>query len=125
MTKVHGKRYAYKFDFRGLYQACQHQAQGGDPTANMISAASYKYLPQHDMSPSAISMPYSPTSSSPSTSFSQSTAGLSGVPTQLSPPSTSTHTILKPSAGPPLFVQSPYWPYSPPTFDHRSSNSFN
>src|ERR1043165_279803 len=23
MTKVHGKRYAYKFDFQGLAQACQ------------------------------------------------------------------------------------------------------
>jgi len=26
MTKVHGKRYAYKFDFRGLTMACQSQA---------------------------------------------------------------------------------------------------
>lgn len=25
MTKVHGKRYAYKFDFRGLMMACQAQ----------------------------------------------------------------------------------------------------
>lgn len=25
MTKVHGKRYAYKFDFHGLAQACQNQ----------------------------------------------------------------------------------------------------
>ncbi|KAJ9594422.1 hypothetical protein L9F63_014147, partial [Diploptera punctata] len=35
MTKVHGKRYAYKFDFHGLMAACQAQAQGnsgGDPT---------------------------------------------------------------------------------------------
>lgn len=41
MTKVHGKRYAYKFDFHGLMAACQQQAQGGDPTANMLSAANY------------------------------------------------------------------------------------
>lgn len=26
MTKVHGKRYAYKFDFHGLMLACQAQA---------------------------------------------------------------------------------------------------
>lgn len=26
MTKVHGKRYAYKFDFHGLMMACQTQA---------------------------------------------------------------------------------------------------
>ncbi|KAK6636348.1 hypothetical protein RUM43_010008 [Polyplax serrata] len=34
MTKVHGKRYAYKFDFHGLMLACQAQAQGTntDPT---------------------------------------------------------------------------------------------
>lgn len=43
MTKVHGKRYAYKFDFHGLMAACQQQAQGTDPTASMISAANYKY----------------------------------------------------------------------------------
>ncbi|CAH1173692.1 unnamed protein product [Phaedon cochleariae] len=28
MSKVHGKRYAYKFDFHGLMAACQAQAQG-------------------------------------------------------------------------------------------------
>ncbi|GLH09795.1 DNA-binding protein D-ETS-6, partial [Gryllus bimaculatus] len=28
MTKVHGKRYAYKFDFHGLMAACQAQVQG-------------------------------------------------------------------------------------------------
>lgn len=47
MTKVHGKRYAYKFDFHGLMAACQQQAQGGDPTASMISAANYKYHQHH------------------------------------------------------------------------------
>ncbi|KAG8191287.1 hypothetical protein JTE90_003296 [Oedothorax gibbosus] len=31
MTKVHGKRYAYKFDFHGLAQACQ--PGGNDPTS--------------------------------------------------------------------------------------------
>ncbi|XP_022231070.2 DNA-binding protein D-ETS-6 [Drosophila obscura] len=38
MTKVHGKRYAYKFDFHGLMAACQAQAQGGDPAANMLGS---------------------------------------------------------------------------------------
>ncbi|CAB4055971.1 unnamed protein product [Lepeophtheirus salmonis] len=36
MTKVHGKRYAYKFDFHSLMQACHNQ---GHETA----ASSYKY----------------------------------------------------------------------------------
>ncbi|XP_036342436.1 DNA-binding protein D-ETS-6-like [Rhagoletis pomonella] len=37
MTKVHGKRYAYKFDFRGLMAACQAQVQGCDGTISMWS----------------------------------------------------------------------------------------
>ncbi|KAH8409515.1 hypothetical protein KR222_007699 [Zaprionus bogoriensis] len=41
MTKVPGKRYAYKFDFHGLMAACQAQAQGCDPASSMIS--SYKH----------------------------------------------------------------------------------
>ena len=41
MTKVHGKRYAYKFDFQGLAAATQPAAQ--DPTA-------YKYQSDFFMS---------------------------------------------------------------------------
>lgn len=59
MTKVAGKRYAYRFDFHGLMAACQSQGQGGDPTSSaMISAASCynKYQNfQHDPT----SVPYS------------------------------------------------------------------
>lgn len=35
MTKVHGKRYAYKFDFVALYQAIQSQ--------NSSDGSAYKY----------------------------------------------------------------------------------
>ncbi|XP_068141564.1 DNA-binding protein D-ETS-6 [Drosophila tropicalis] len=42
MTKVHGKRYAYKFDFHGLMAACQAQAQGCDPT-NTLPLSSYSH----------------------------------------------------------------------------------
>ncbi|XP_067622718.1 DNA-binding protein D-ETS-6-like isoform X2 [Eurosta solidaginis] len=45
MTKVHGKRYAYKFDFHGLMAACQSQAQGCDPTTSILS--SYKNHHHH------------------------------------------------------------------------------
>ncbi|KAI1285952.1 DNA-binding protein D-ETS-3 [Halotydeus destructor] len=45
MTKVHGKRYAYKFDFHGLAQACQ-------PSPSEPSAA-YKYQSELLLSPSA------------------------------------------------------------------------
>ncbi|TMW50871.1 hypothetical protein DOY81_004058 [Sarcophaga bullata] len=46
MTKVHGKRYAYKFDFHGLMAACQAQAQGCDPTTTMGMLNPYK-VPHH------------------------------------------------------------------------------
>ena len=112
MTKVHGKRYAYKFDFHGLMAACQQQAQGGDPTANMLSAANYKY--HHQYHPQQSDIPTTiPNTYNPSTSSSTST----------------THQIVKPSPAPPtLFSPSPYWPYSPPSlpsFDPRQSNSYN
>ncbi|XP_017858491.1 PREDICTED: DNA-binding protein D-ETS-6 isoform X1 [Drosophila arizonae] len=51
MTKVHGKRYAYKFDFHGLMAACQAQAQGCDPASSMIS--SYKHHHHHKKNPHA------------------------------------------------------------------------
>ncbi|TMS36570.1 hypothetical protein L596_003704 [Steinernema carpocapsae] len=35
MTKVHGKRYAYKFDFNGLAQACQNSATSELTTAGL------------------------------------------------------------------------------------------
>lgn len=107
MTKVHGKRYAYKFDFHGLMAACQQQAQG-DPTANMLSAANYKYH-HHQYHPQQSDIPTTiPNTYAPSTS------------------STSSHPIVKPAPAPPtLFAPSPYWPYSPPSFDPRQSNSYN
>ncbi|XP_078737755.1 transcriptional regulator ERG homolog [Lampetra fluviatilis] len=37
MSKVHGKRYAYRFDFQGLAQACQ--APVPDPTAYKLQSA--------------------------------------------------------------------------------------
>lgn len=42
MTKVHGKRYVYKFNFDGLLLACQQQAAGpADPTNSLMPG----YLP--------------------------------------------------------------------------------
>ena len=39
MTKVHGKRYAYKFDYHALMQACQTQSH----EAAAVAASGYKY----------------------------------------------------------------------------------
>ncbi|VDM63452.1 unnamed protein product [Angiostrongylus costaricensis] len=41
MTKVHGKRYAYKFDFQGLAQACQNSINAGSD----ISGAGQSFNP--------------------------------------------------------------------------------
>ena len=46
MTKIHGKRYAYKFDFHGLAQACQ-------PNSGESSSAPYKYQPEILLSPTS------------------------------------------------------------------------
>lgn len=44
MTKVHGKRYAYKFDFHGLMAACQAQNQSSSSAAVAAAASeTYKY----------------------------------------------------------------------------------
>jgi len=49
MTKVHGKRYAYKFDFAGLAQSMQPT----DPSTATVAACSYKYASEGLFMPSA------------------------------------------------------------------------
>lgn len=143
MTKVHGKRYAYKFDFHGLMAACQQQAQGGDPTASMISAANYKYHQQHHqhqhiscdltgqgqasaphppplyttITPSlSMSMPLAPTSVPCSSITSTSASVMSSLVTSSqATTSQSASTILKPSPSNPSSSTSALFtpPYSP------------
>lgn len=92
MSKVHGKRYAYKFDFHGLMAACQAQAQGqGDVTG-------YHKYQAHQ---SDLGTALYPTASPPS----------SKIPSIL--PSATQHS----QAG--LFPPPTYWPYSPGSFDPR------
>uniref|UniRef100_A0A0N4WK83 ETS domain-containing protein n=1 Tax=Haemonchus placei TaxID=6290 RepID=A0A0N4WK83_HAEPC len=38
MTKVHGKRYAYKFDFQGLAQACQNSMNSGNDISSAVQS---------------------------------------------------------------------------------------
>uniref|UniRef100_A0A8D0L7H3 Retroviral integration site protein Fli-1 homolog n=1 Tax=Sphenodon punctatus TaxID=8508 RepID=A0A8D0L7H3_SPHPU len=45
MTKVHGKRYAYKFDFQGISQA--QQGQPGEPAVYKYHTAELPYLPPY------------------------------------------------------------------------------
>ncbi|WKY17322.1 hypothetical protein Q1695_001712 [Nippostrongylus brasiliensis] len=45
MTKVHGKRYAYKFDFQGLAQACQNSMNSsGDISTAVQSFTPYQNI---------------------------------------------------------------------------------
>lgn len=119
MTKVHGKRYAYKFDFHGLMAACQQQAQGSDPTTSMLSAANYGRSLSCELNTHP-TLSLIPTMSSPSIP----------TPTTLisQPPSTSTPTtaassppIIRPSVSnaqtsatlfPPPYTTASYtWPH--------------
>lgn len=115
MTKVHGKRYAYKFDFHGLMAACQQQAQGSDPTASMLSAASYSRHGIHEAQasmyssvPSTLSIPLIPPVSTAIpvtnsiTTQSQSTSSTVIKPSVTNPASSSIFT--------PPYTTS-YWPY--------------
>ncbi|XP_055539139.1 DNA-binding protein D-ETS-6-like isoform X1 [Wyeomyia smithii] len=107
MTKVHGKRYAYKFDFHGLMAACQAQAQLNEPsTSGMISPSYDKYSSHSDLYGSIRSAATYPPESSPK-SF-----GTAASPGSISTASSSSPTSLTPGSGkPPPAV--PYWPPYP------------
>ncbi|XP_030767242.1 uncharacterized protein LOC115890999 [Sitophilus oryzae] len=90
MSKVHGKRYAYKFDFHGLMAACQAQAQG---QGDMV--ASYKYQPHQ----SELGAALYPTAHGTGTR----------IPGIL-PPATQQQGLFPPPS---------YWPYSSGSFDPR------
>ncbi|KAF5294015.1 hypothetical protein FQA39_LY13569 [Lamprigera yunnana] len=93
MSKVHGKRYAYKFDFHGLMAACQAQAQG---QGEMVSSY-HKYQPHQSELGTAL-YPTGP-------------GGTPKIPSIL--PTATQHS----QAG--LFPPPAYWPYSPSSFDPR------
>ncbi|XP_063697456.1 DNA-binding protein D-ETS-6 [Culicoides brevitarsis] len=88
MTKVHGKRYAYKFDFHGLMAACQAQAQGQDPTASMLVSTYSKYPTASQDFSSAASLYQSGHLPHPS----------SVVTAQQQLPSTSSHQAMLPAS---------------------------
>lgn len=119
MTKVHGKRYTYKFDFHGLMAACQAQAQGGgDPTNSMLATANYA---KYSDFPTTTLYPTSQMSHS-------SAAGAAALPLAgpstnnpqplISTNSSSQSSLSVSSGGSPTFptTASTYWPYgrSPP-----------
>ncbi|XP_011881678.1 PREDICTED: DNA-binding protein D-ETS-6-like isoform X2 [Vollenhovia emeryi] len=96
MTKVHGKRYAYKFDFHGLRMACQSQAGimlEASTSSRVTSASCHPHHQAHRLYPVA------PAQHSASSSL-QSEPSPSG---QQQPP-------------PPPMPPPHYWPYrySPP-----------
>lgn len=133
MTKVHGKRYAYKFDFHGLMAACQAQAQGGDPSANMI--ASYTKFHQQHHPHSHVMLQNELPGNNNSASYGVATTSAAGLalsstnnsfkPIQSLGSPASTVVSSTSNSSPPtpsLFPVSPsYWPYH---FDQRPPPSF-
>lgn len=130
MTKVHGKRYAYKFDFHGLMAACQAQAQGTDPTTSMLASTYSKYpTTSHDFSSAATlyqtgHLPLNPAAQiHPSTSHQSSSTSM--IPTTQHCLSSGNSTnnngggTSKTSASVPMLSSASYWPYHGSQFDPR------
>ncbi|KAK9876608.1 hypothetical protein WA026_013986 [Henosepilachna vigintioctopunctata] len=93
MSKVHGKRYAYKFDFHGLMAACQTQGQG---QADVMPT--YHKYQQHQSDLGAALYPSAPP-----------------APPKL--PSILPPTTQHSQSG--FFSPPSYWPYSHGSFDPR------
>ncbi|XP_021703991.1 protein FEV isoform X2 [Aedes aegypti] len=114
MTKVHGKRYAYKFDFHGLMAACQAQAQLTEPTTSCMISPSYSKYSSPVESYSGGSPASNPTEGSPR-SF-----GIAASPESVSTASSSSPTSLTPgssaaggSGARTAGMMPPYWPPYP------------
>lgn len=125
MTKVHGKRYAYKFDFHGLMAACHSQAQGCDAANSMIP----KYHPHLLMhSPNDFGN-YPSTSagniSIPSTNSNVAASSFkplqSTIPTPL-PTSSGANQSTTSSSLVSTPERSMFWPYTP--FESRPPSSY-
>lgn len=107
MQKVHGKRYAYKFDFHGLMAACQAQAQGGDPTNSMLAAANYNKYAASDFPGSLYPTP-TPPPPSITTHPSALQSSVAGPSTQICSTNMSSSTTSFPTV---TTSAASYWPY--------------
>lgn len=129
MTKVHGKRYAYKFDFHGLMDACRAQAQLAEPTGT-----GYRYSPHQIDSYGA--GPSESSSTSPARSFGTTSGGAAASPESVGSSGSSTTATTTATSHIPTVVagsssgsvRSPmpmlpsYWPPYP-TYHSMSSAS--
>ncbi|CAL4076087.1 unnamed protein product, partial [Meganyctiphanes norvegica] len=117
MTKVHGKRYAYKFDFRGLDQVRQQQSAGAPSfTPDLSFLTGYTNLLGGSSPIAAASLP-SPSSLPPPPSYWAAVSSMSSMSCNLSanmsssaPPTrvSTPHTISSPlSVSSPLATSSP------------------
>lgn len=122
MTKVHGKRYAYKFDFHGLMAACHSQAQGCDATNSMIP----KYHPHLLMAPNDFSS-YSTSSTNisvPSTNSNSIASSFKPIQSSMSTHSGSNQPVTTSSSIITSSERSMFWPYTPTSFDSRPPSSY-
>lgn len=120
MSKVHGKRYAYKFDFHGLMAACHSNSQS-DPTNLMSSNYHTRLLMTTNDFPTYANTSASNSSNSSIPSTNSPSGGTSFRPLQTSASmpsiipsmsSSSSHPISSPETRNNLL-----WTYSP--FDSR------
>lgn len=131
MSKIHGKRYAYKFDFHGLMAACQAQAQNSSELAsvsnNMISSNYNKYQSNATQSEynSQIYATTTGTTTGTTTSATPSVSNYSSSPSSKSgtSPTAASSSSASPSTAT-MFPSPPFWPYSPPSFDPSSRPNY-
>lgn len=141
MTKVHGKRYAYKFDFHGLMAACQAQAQGPE-AGTMMAYSKYHHHPHAHLTHPSPYHPYhhphhphhshlhgsptystvavtelnpssSPTGAEPTASNPAAATTPSATTTSKSLPGSSSSPTPSSAASPLSPILYNYWPYSP------------
>lgn len=129
MSKIHGKRYAYKFDFHGLMAACQAQAQNSSELAsvsnNMISSNYNKYQSNATQSEYNSQIYATTTGTTTATSATPSVSNYSSSPSSKSgtSPTAASSSSASPSTAT-MFPSPPFWPYSPPSFDPSSRPNY-
>ncbi|EFN72730.1 DNA-binding protein D-ETS-6 [Camponotus floridanus] len=121
MTKVHGKRYAYKFDFHGLMMACQSQAGIMTLEASTSSRLTNSNChPHHQAHRTHRLYPVGPSPAQHSVQSSSLQSGSTPSTQQLPPPPPAPPPPQPPPPPPPPPSSLPHycWPYhrcSPPT----------
>nr|XP_012234028.1 PREDICTED: transcriptional regulator ERG-like [Linepithema humile] len=115
MTKVHGKRYAYKFDFHGLMMACQSQAGIVLEASTSSRVTNVTCHPHHQAHRTHRLYPVSSSSTQHSVQSSLQSSPSTQQPPPQPPPPPPPSSLPPPPPPPPPHYCWPYHRYSPPT----------